>query len=57
MKLWLNDEFKDWSIEINGRYRDHVPDEEVTELVEGAFIVAAKSLIEASVNAGALQRR
>jgi hypothetical protein len=54
MKLWRNDEFRDWSIEINGRFHEHVPDEGLTELVEGALIVAAKSLIQASVNAGAL---
>jgi hypothetical protein len=57
MKLFRNDEFKDWSIEINGRFHEHVPDKDLTELVEGALIVAAKSLIQASVNAGALQRR
>jgi hypothetical protein len=54
MKLWRNDEFRDWSIEINGRSHEHVPDAGLTELVEGALIVAAKSLIQASVNAGAL---
>jgi hypothetical protein len=57
MKLWRNDEFRDWSIEINGRIYEHVPDEGLTELVEGALIVAAKSLIQSSVNAGALQGR
>jgi hypothetical protein len=57
MKLWRNDEFRDWSIEINGRIYEHVPDEGLTELVEGALIVAAKSLIQASVNAGVLQGR
>jgi len=57
MKLWRNDEFRDWSIEINGRFHEHVPDEGLTELVEAALIVAAKSLIQASVNAGVLQGR
>jgi hypothetical protein len=57
MKLWRNDEFGDWSIEINGRFHEHVPDAGLTELVEGALIVAAKSLIQASVNAGVLQGR
>jgi hypothetical protein len=57
MKLWRNDEFNDWSIEINGRFHEHVRDEGLTELVEGALIVAAKSLIQASVNAGMLQGR
>jgi hypothetical protein len=57
MKLWRNDEFRDWSIEINGRSHEHVPDAGLTELVEGALIVAAKSLIHASVNAGVLQGR
>jgi hypothetical protein len=57
MKLWRNDEFRDWSIEINGRIYEHVPDEGLAELVEAALIVAAKSLIKASVNAGLLQGR
>jgi hypothetical protein len=57
MKLWCNDEFRDWSIEINGRLYEHVPDEGLTELVEGALIVAANSLIQASLNAGVLQGR
>jgi hypothetical protein len=57
MKLWRNDEFRDWSIEINGRFHEHIPDDGLTELVEGALIVAAKSLIQASVNAGVLQGR
>jgi hypothetical protein len=57
MKLWRNDEFRDRSIEINGRIYEHVSDEGLTELVEGALIVAAKSLIQASVNAGVLQGR
>jgi hypothetical protein len=57
MKLWRNDEFRGWSIEINGRFHEHVPDEGLTELVEAALIVAAKSLIQASLNAGALQGR
>jgi hypothetical protein len=46
IKLQYNDEFRDWSIEINGRSYEHVPDEGLTELVEGALIVAAKSLIQ-----------
>jgi hypothetical protein len=37
MKLWRNDEFRDRSIEINGRIYEHVPDEGLTELVEGAI--------------------
>jgi hypothetical protein len=57
MKLWRNDEFRDWSIEINGRFHEHIPDKDLTELVEAASIVAAKSLIQASVNARALQGR
>jgi hypothetical protein len=57
IKLWCNDEFRDWSIAINGRFYVHVPDEALTELVEGAMIVAAKSLIQTSVNAGAPQGR
>jgi hypothetical protein len=54
MKLFRNDEFKDWSIEINGRFHEHVPDKDLTDLVESALIVAAKSLIQSSVNAGEL---
>ena len=57
MKLWRNDEFRDWSMEINGRFHQHVPNNGLTELLEGALIVAAKSLIQASVNAGVLQGR
>jgi hypothetical protein len=57
VKLWRNDEFRDWSIEINGRFYEHVPDDGLTDLVEGALIVAAKSLIEASDNARAFQGR
>jgi len=57
MKLWRNDEFRDWSIEINGRFHEHVPDGGLTELVEASLIVAAKSLIQGSVNAGVLQGR
>jgi hypothetical protein len=57
IKLWHNDEFRDWSMEIDWRFHEHVPDEGLTELVEGALIVAAKSLIQASVNGRALQGR
>jgi hypothetical protein len=57
LKLWFNDEHRDWSIEIDGRIHDHIAGEGLTELVEGALIVAAKSLIQGSVNAGALQGR
>ena len=45
IKLQRNDELKDWSMEINGRLHEHVSDEGLTDLVEGALIVAAKSLI------------
>jgi hypothetical protein len=38
-------------MEINGRLHEHVLDEGLTELVEGALIVAAKSLIQATGNA------
>jgi hypothetical protein len=57
IRLQRNDELKDWSMEINGRLHEHVPDEGLTDLVEAALIVAAKSLIQASVNARALQHR
>jgi hypothetical protein len=57
IKLWRNEELHDWSIEINGRFHEHISSEGLTDLVEGALIVAAKSLIQASVNAGVLQGR
>ncbi|MDX6459134.1 MAG: hypothetical protein QOJ51_5312 [Acidobacteriaceae bacterium] len=55
IKLQRNDELKDWSMEINGRLHEHVSDEGLTDLVEGALIVAAKSLIQSSGNAKTLQ--
>jgi hypothetical protein len=57
IKLQRNDEFKDWSIELNGRLHEHVPDESLTDLVEGALIVAATSLMQSSVSSRALQGR
>ena len=42
IRLQRNDELKDWSMEINGRLHEHVPDEGLTDLVEAALIVAAK---------------
>jgi hypothetical protein len=42
-------------VEINGRFHEHVRDESLTDLVEGALIVAAKSLIQTSGNATTLQ--
>lgn len=41
IKLQRNDELKDWSMEISGRLDEHVSDEGLTDLVEGALIVAA----------------
>jgi hypothetical protein len=55
IKLQRNDELKDWSMEINGRLHEHVSDEGLTDLEEGALIVAAKSLIQSSGNAKTLQ--
>ena len=55
IKLQRNDELKDWSMEINGRLHEHVSDKGLTDLVEGALIVAAKSLIHSSGNARTLQ--
>jgi hypothetical protein len=52
IRLRRNDELKDWSIEINGRFHEHVLDEGLTDLVEGALIVAAKSLILAQGHPG-----
>jgi hypothetical protein len=51
IKLLRNEELKDWSMEINGRLHEHVSDEGLTDIVEGALIVAAKSLIQSSGNA------
>ncbi len=48
IKLRRNDEMKDWSIEINGQCHEHVLDDGITDLVEGALIVAAKSLLHRS---------
>jgi hypothetical protein len=47
IRLRRNDELMDWSVEINGRFHEHVLDDGLTDLVEGALIVAAKSLIQA----------
>jgi hypothetical protein len=51
IKLQRNDELKDWSMEINGRLHEHVSADGLTDIVEGALIVAAKSLIQSSGNA------
>jgi hypothetical protein len=45
IRLRRNDESKDRPIKINERFHEHVLDEGLTDLVEGALIVAAKSLI------------
>jgi hypothetical protein len=45
IKLQRNKELNDWSLEINGRLHEHVSDGGLTDLVEGALIVASKSLI------------
>jgi hypothetical protein len=55
IKLFRNEELHDWSMEINGRFHEHISNEGLTDLVEGALIVAAKSLIQSSVNGRALQ--
>jgi hypothetical protein len=52
IKLQRNDELKDWSMEINGRLHEHVSDAGLTDLMEGALIVAAKSLILTQGHAG-----
>jgi hypothetical protein len=46
IKLFRNEELHDWSMEINGRFHEHISNEGLTDLVEGALIVAAKSLIQ-----------
>jgi hypothetical protein len=48
IKLQRNKESHDWSLEINGRLHEHVSDEGLTDVVEGALIVAAKTLIVTS---------
>jgi hypothetical protein len=45
IKLQRNKELHDWSLEINGRLHEHVSDEGLTDVVEGALIVAVKTLI------------
>jgi hypothetical protein len=45
IKLQRNKELHDWSLEINGRIHEHVSDEGLTDVVEGALIVAVKTLI------------
>jgi hypothetical protein len=57
IKLSRNEELHDWSIEINGQSHEHVSSEGLTDLVEGALIIAAKSLIQSSVHDRALQHR
>jgi hypothetical protein len=57
IKLFRNEELHDWSMEINGRFHEHIANEGLTDLVEGALIVAAKSLIQSSINGRALQGR
>jgi hypothetical protein len=51
IKLWRDNDRGDWSMLINGRFHEHVADDGLSDLVEGALIVAAKSLIQASANA------
>lgn len=57
IKIWRNEDLRDWSMEINGRFHEHISSEGLTDLVEGALIVAAKSLIQPSVSDRALQGR
>jgi hypothetical protein len=45
IKVWRNEEAEDWSIEINGQFYEHVSSGSLTEFVECALIVAAKSLM------------
>jgi hypothetical protein len=52
IRLGRNDELKNWSVEINGQFHEHVMDEGLTDLLEGALIVAAKSLILAQGHPG-----
>jgi hypothetical protein len=50
IKLFRNDDVHDWSMEINGRFHEHISTEGLTDLVESALVVAAKSLIQSSVH-------
>jgi hypothetical protein len=43
--LWLNNETRDWSVEIDGQYHPHVTSDVVEALVECELIVAETSLI------------
>jgi hypothetical protein len=55
IKLWRNEELHDWSMEINGRFHEHISNEGLTDLVEGALIVAVKSLVQSPVSGRAVQ--
>ncbi len=57
IKLWRKEERHGWSMEVNGRFHERISNEGLIDLVEGALIVAAKSLIQPSVSDGALQGR
>jgi hypothetical protein len=57
IKLWRNEELRDWSMEIDGRFHEHISNEGLTDLVEGALIIAAKSLVQSSVSGRELQCR
>ena len=46
IRMWRNDETEDWSLAINGQFHEHVSTGSLTGLVEGALIVAAKSLMK-----------
>jgi hypothetical protein len=47
----------DWSVEINGRFHEHVSNEGPTDRVKRALIIDAISLIQSSVSGRALQER
>jgi hypothetical protein len=46
IKMWLNDDSLDWSVEINGQRHEHVTSEIMEALVECALIVAQTSLTQ-----------
>ena len=43
--LWLNNETRDWSVDIDGQHHEHVTSDFLEALVECELIVAESSLI------------
>jgi hypothetical protein len=49
IQMWLNDESRDWSVEINGQRHEHVTSDVMEALIECAVIVAETSVMTVSV--------